>query len=272
MTTISKPIEELIKQRHTVSAFKKTAQSGETLAQIQSFIETLSSPFPAKPTVKVINAEADGVKLGKVGSVSGATMFVGATVPNVPYALEAIGYELEKLVLFLTSLGLGTCWVASFDRKAFKQAMGASDSDLLPVVLAFGSAGKSLFGGGGSRKREAWIKLFFDKEFIRALDEVDAGAYQLPLEMVRLAPSAKNKQPWRVVKTGGQYHFFDYTLPPHAYPYDFDVHAIDMGIAACHFHLTALDKGLKGEFTFDVNPVIDTQPEECIYKFSWTAL
>ena len=31
----------------------------------------------------------------------------------------------------------------------------------------------------------------------------DAGVYELPLEMVRQAPSAVNRQPWRVVMRDG---------------------------------------------------------------------
>ena len=35
--------------------------------------------------------------------------------------------------------------------------------------------------------------------FAEPLTEEEAGDYQFPLEMLRLAPSAVNKQPWRVV-------------------------------------------------------------------------
>lgn len=40
---------------------------------------------------------------------------------------------------------------------------------------------------------------FFDGTFDAALSKEKAGSLQELLEMVRLAPSAVNKQPWRVV-------------------------------------------------------------------------
>lgn len=52
-------------------------------------------------------------------------------------------------------------------------------------------------------------KPFFEDDFDHPLDRSDAGAWEKPLEMVRWAPSATNKQPWRVIVEGGRAHFFE---------------------------------------------------------------
>ena len=56
--------------------------------------------------------------------------------------------------------------------------------------------------------------------------------------MMRLAPSSKNQQPWRVVKKGGIYHFFaEYSKT--ISDEEKAVKEVDMGISLYHFHKTA---------------------------------
>ena len=69
--------------------------------------------------------------------------------------------------------------------------------------------------------------------------------WDFPLEMVRLAPSAVNKQPWRVVVDGNMVHFFEVHSLPAA---EVDLQRVDVGIAICHFHLAVLEQGMAGHF------------------------
>ena len=64
------------------------------------------------------------------------------------------------------------------------------------------------------------------------------------LEMVRWAPSAVNKQPWRLVLRDDRCHF--YLKHDKGYTSDAvgDMQKIDLGIALCHFVLGAELKGL----------------------------
>jgi hypothetical protein len=67
-------------------------------------------------------------------------------------------------------------------------------------------------------------------------------------EMVRLAPSARNRQPWRIVKQENRFHFFlRRSLPPGGAG-GLDLARVDLGIAMCHFDLTARHLGLAGGF------------------------
>ena len=59
-----------------------------------------------------------------------------------------------------------------------------------------------------SARRKPWKELFFRADFKTPLTEADAGAYAEPLELLRLAPSATNAQPWRVVMDGQFFHFY----------------------------------------------------------------
>ena len=86
--------------------------------------------------------------------------------------------------------------------------------------------------------------------------------------MVRLGPSASNKQPWRVVRTNTACHFYEYKEPGYSDRLPYDIQRIDMGIAACHFHLAAKEQSLIGHFDIDRKPDL-TCPENIEYVFSW---
>ena len=96
-------------------------------------------------------------------------------------------------------------------------------------------------------KRKPWEELFFDGEPGRPLSREKAGSFGLPLEMVRLAPSASNKQPWRVVLDGTKVHFCLLRNKGYGDGLPIDVQKNDIGIAMCHFEMTAG----AGKWTFD---------------------
>lgn len=275
----SQPLEDVIKLRRSVRSYTDAPISKEIKEKIDAYILTIESPFPTKTTFKFIEAalEPNGLKLGTYGMIKGASSFIGAVVPDTPFGVEALGYEFEQLILFLTTLDLGTCWLGgTFNRGEFQKVMGAADSMLFPAVSPVGYFEKKSLKEKLVRSfikadaRKPWVTLFFDGDFSSPLTEAAAGAYAFPLEMVRLGPSASNKQPWRIVKAGEFYHFYEYKIPGYSSAFTFDMQAIDMGIAACHFRLAAIEKGLKGIFVLGDAPLVEC-PENVIYKFSWAA-
>jgi len=85
----------------------------------------------------------------------------------------------------------------------------------------------------------------------------EAGAYAQVLEMVRIGPSASNKQPWRIVKNGDFWRL--YLRRTAGYRHDplkqylglADMQRLDMGIAMCHFELTAKELSLDGQWVVE---------------------
>jgi len=99
----------------------------------------------------------------------------------------------------------------------------------------------------GAKKRKPWSELFFDNSFNSNLTKEAAGNYALPLEMLRLSPSAANKQPWKVLKSKNRYDFYlNHTMKHSEGGYDMQM--VDMGIAMCHFELTLRELGLEGRW------------------------
>ena len=108
----------------------------------------------------------------------------------------------------------------------------------------------------GSDHRKPWSELFFANAFSTPLTQAQAGKYRDVLENMRLAPSASNKQPWRVLydtKLINTFHFFLERSLQYKMLGIFHLQDIDMGIAMSHFEITAKDQGLAGSWKVDTN-------------------
>ena len=112
--------------------------------------------------------------------------------------------------------------------------------------------------GANADNRLPFGGLFFDSRFEVPLNPQDAGDYTKPLEMVRIGPSASNRQSWRIVKDGDNWHFYLQHTPGYRKRKlvklftTADLQRVDMGIAMCHFELTGRELGLDGRW--EVNP------------------
>lgn len=87
--------------------------------------------------------------------------------------------------------------------------------------------------------------------------------------MVRLAPSAKDAQPWHVHKAGNIYHFYA-NYKQGLFKEEKVIKRVDIGIALSHFHQTALERGLTGTFeTISQEDV--AMSEKTYYIIAWCA-
>jgi nitroreductase len=219
--------------------------------------------------------------LGTYGFIKGATGFIVGAFENGPKAFEDFGYLMEHAILRATSLGLGTCWLGgSFSKSGFAKRFELSEGETMPAVVSTGyivEDGKDrdrIRKYAGASQRLPRESLFFEGDFNHPITEAATGSYKEVLEMVRWAPSASNKQPWRIVRTEAGWHFYLarnknygkgtllFTLLRIA-----DLQRVDMGIAMCHFALSARELGLKGDWVVE-EPTL-ALPERTEYTVTW---
>ena len=271
-------VKEVINRRISNRTYEERSLTEEDKKKLLEFNSTLTNPFGVEVKVQYISKEkgADDIQLGTYGTIKGAKDFLAITVKDQPYAMEAIGYQFENLVLYATAMGIGTVWLAgTFKRKDFINAIEIGEDDLFPCICPLGyPAQKQSFlekitkASLGSKKRKDWDKLFFLEDFTKALTKADAGIYEDALDMLRLAPSATNSQPWAVVKEGNKFHFFcNYknTLNDDVKK----IKHIDIGIALSHFHQTAMSKGLNGNL--QIEDIGFSIPDNMHYVISYIA-
>jgi nitroreductase len=287
MPIFIKPVIEIIPERFSCRSYQDTPVSPASINNLRDFISTNSvGPFGSQPRFKLEAAglgETESLRgLGTYGFINGATAYlIGASQPQ-GYYLEDFGYLMEQHILAATALGLGTCWLGgSFTRSSFGKRIQIQPGEEIPAVAALGIMAdpeKARDGfirkQAGSHERRKWEKIFSDNEFGKPLSKASAGKYALPLEMVRLGPSASNKQPWQIVRSGSDWHFY---LRRTAGYRDgrinkvlniSDLQRVDIGIAMCHFELTAQELDLTGRWL--VKQVdIDIPNEGIEYVVTW---
>ena len=249
-------IIEIIKKRKSVRSFSSEELSIDTLNKLKIYISELVAPFGVQARVELVSSESDEkpVKLGTYGVISGAKHYLVLLVKDGQLSDMGAGYIFEQAILHCTELGLGTCWLgATFSQSNFEKQVILEEAETLNMISPVGHAREQkrlleriMRVGAGSDNRKSFDSLFFNQNFAATLTEEDASDYITPLEMVRLAPSASNKQPWRVVKDENYLHFYHK-------PNRFSLN--DIGIALCHFELACNELNLKGKFaTMDYTP------------------
>jgi len=274
------PITEIIKKRLSVRTYLAQPLTPEIKEALRELFSSLKGPFGRNVRFNLIETELARMKskanLGTYGVIRGASTYIVAVVEKSDHDLENYGYSLEKVILYATSLGLGTCWLGgTFKKSEFSKAIEQKDYEILPCIspIGYSNSNKSLIDSAmrfvaGSKNRKKWDELFFSYDFKHHLSESAAGKYLVPLEMLRLAPSASNKQPWRIVKDSDKTHFYLQHTKGYAKLMAYDLQRVDMGIAMCHFEMTALELGIEGKWVVSDPGNINT-PQDTEYIVSW---
>jgi nitroreductase len=272
-------VMEIIKTRKSWRTYDGKAIEDEKKDRIHDFISALGEPpFGSEARFRIIdiNLKGAGTVSGTYGVVKGAKSFLAGAITKSPMDLEDFGYLFEKIILFATGMGLATCWMgATFSRPLFSEKMGLKPEEIIPAIspVGYGSAKRSLRDAvfhlsAGSRNRKKWPELFFDGSFQTPLRKGNHEKLDTLFEMVRLAPSAVNKQPWRLILDGMAIHFFLNRTKGFEKMFKMDLQRIDMGIAICHFELAAGEVGINGAWKISC-PEIQSRPEDIDYVVSW---
>jgi len=275
-------IIETIKNRTSRRSYRSEPLSPEIVTQIEKIINgapggLFNSPATFRLVHKSIAADQK-IRLGTYGFISGAQYFIAGKTVSSPEAFVDFGFRMEWIILQLTGLGLGSCWLGgTFKRSEFAGLLDVKEDEIIPAITPVGDTtekrsirDKLIRLGAGSNKRKLWPELFFDRNFEKSLDEITSGKYARVLEMVRLAPSASNKQPWRIVKDNNSYHFFLQRTPEYGrMSPEIDLQRVDLGISICHFELTARELNLTGHWQM-THPEIPSA-EHSEYILSWIA-
>ena len=233
-------IAELVRARKSVRTFDGAPLQEDDRAKLEQYLSHIETPFDIPMEFRMLDAKEHGLSSPVV---TGTELYAAGKIKRNPLAEVAFGVAFEKFVLYALSLGVGTVWIAgTMDRPAFERAMELGDDEFMPAVTPLGyPAKKRAIRDAAMRRaikadtRLPFESLFFEDSFDKPLTTERAGAYREALELARLAPSAVNKQPWRVVKQGDTFHFYKKPSLP-ANPKG-DVQKLDIGIALAHFML-----------------------------------
>lgn len=272
MEGFTKTITDLIRERYSCRSYTAAPLSEDTQNHLKDLLgRSTAGPLGSQMRFELVGASQDDWSalkgLGTYGFIKGAGGYIICAVNRSKHNMEDFGYVLEKIVLIATDKGLGTCWLGgSFSKSSFAKKISPCADELIPAVIAigYGANKRRLIDAlirrhAGSDHRLPWRELFFDGTFNNPLEQANIGVFVMCLEAVRLAPSASNKQPWRIVKDGPMWHFYLNRTKGYGNRNQSiglaDLQRVDMGIAMCHFDLTANELGLRGQWVILESPI-----------------
>ncbi|MBQ9032898.1 MAG: nitroreductase [Parasporobacterium sp.] len=261
-------ILEQIRHRRSVRTFDGEEMKQEDLNGLLEFADTIKNPYGLPVKYKILKAKEHGLSSPVL---HGEYAYLFGMIKQVPHAEEAFGFSFEQLILHADALGIGTVWIAgTMDRKQFEEAAGISEGEVLPCISPLGYyTGKQSLKEHMMRKaikadsRAPFEELFFRHDLQSPLKPEEIPDYKDVLEMVRWAPSAVNKQPWRVIVDGMDFHFYEKHSKGYIDASGWDLQKIDLGIAMSHFDLGIKEQGKIAEFRIGDPSLAD--PEELEY-------
>jgi nitroreductase len=287
-------VTNLIEKRYSCRTYAGTPIAAETRRDLEAFLATHNTgPFGSTVRLALIAATEEDRQalkgLGTYGFIKNPMGFIAGAMHAAPARnLEDFGWVLEQIVLYATALRLGTVWLGgTFTKSRFAQLVNLREVESVPAVIAVGypadtTSTLDLFirKGASANQRLPWQQLFFEapsgghknRAFDSPLSEDGARRYAEVLEMVRKAPSASNKQPWRIVRDRESWHLYLQRTRGYAARNALlgvaDMQRIDMGIAMCHWELTAKELGLGGRWEV-AEPPLGKPDDLSSYVASW---
>ncbi|OLS38600.1 nitroreductase [Bacillus sp. MRMR6] len=274
-----------MRKRQSIRTYDPHHISKSDLDKIKTYINEKSNfigPLGGSGKIELVqltgNVTDKGIKLGTYGFIKNPRAYLVGISENQKYSLVDFAYTFQKLILLLTEMGLGTCWMGgTFNRHSFEKEISLSGGEFIPCITPIGyPADKQRIFDKALRKvvkadnRKSWDQLFYNGTFDTALTKEQAGRVELPLEMVRLGPSASNKQPWRMVLSEDRAHchlYIEHT-PNYSSKLGYDMQLLDIGIAMCQFELACEELYISGTWVVE-DPEIMTSNAQMEYLVTW---
>lgn len=286
-TEFNTPFDLLVRRRYSCRTFSERKIDPPELRRLKAFLERSSAVYPGSIRLELASRSAlkkeNLFTTGAYGLIKGFHTFIAGIIQkNRPRIWLDFGGLMERALMAATDLGLDSCWIGGvFDRKTAGRALGIDQGETVPAIIAlgYGAEKKSIrdrltrWSARGDR-RKPWEKLFFQDSPPHPFPADKYPGYRPLLENVRRAPSASNKQPWRIVFVDRDTHRFHFflcrdkiygKLVPRV-----DLQQIDLGIGVFHFRQSARENGVTLRTVRD-NPGLPDLPPNYEYMISFDA-
>jgi hypothetical protein len=273
--------QNTIEVRKSTRTFQKKLLNSVDLGKISNYLkrpENLVGPFGNQFEFKLLiePEEREKDQIGTYGFIKNPQGYIlGSSIIEIKSIFD-YAFVLENIVLYLTTIGIGTCWLGGrFRKQEAMSHLSLAENEIIPAITPVGYPQEKQRLKERmvrivlqARKRKPEDRLFFYEAFGQPLGD-RAEEFQQALHYVRVGPSAQNKQPWRLVFSSDllQVHFY-VTNPLADHPlYMCEPQYLDIGIAYNHFKAGLDEAGISGKLIID-EPDIEI-PEGFFYITSW---
>lgn len=214
------PIDQAIRQRHSVRHYINRPLTDEIIHALQTEVEASNSE--GNLHIQLVTNEPrcfNGII--NYGTFSGVENYLVMVGPKGDGLDERIGYYGERIVLLATQMGLGTCWVG-LNYTKIKGTFVLNDGEKLVCMIGLGYPNDE---GRHTRKRTP--------EQLSNIAPDSPDWFRRGMEAACLAPTAVNQQKFRFeyiaprsVRASKTFSLIGYT-------------SLDLGIAKYHFEIAA---------------------------------
>jgi nitroreductase len=211
---------QAILARQSTRRFAPDPVEGEALARVRQIAAQAIPLVPENRFEVQFHDVASGQNL--VEALGGYGRIVSPPHYLLPYAtgeahpLTDLGYRVEQIVVHLTAMGIGSCYIGALGREAEIRARFDLPAEArIGAFVVYGYPAEGLGGRAfnalmrravGAANKKPADQLFFEGSFAAPTAPPEDLA---PLiEAARSAPSAKNTQPWRFLWHEGRLYVF----------------------------------------------------------------
>jgi nitroreductase len=275
------PTQDAIEVRKSTRTFQKRPITSANLDKISAYLrrpENSVGPFGHQVRFElVIETEQRGRdKIGTYGFIKNPQGYILGSSTKETQSLFDYAFVLENIVLYLTTLGIGTCWLGGrFRKQEAMSHLSLAEHEIIPAITPIGYPQerrrlkeRMVRTILQAKKRKREDQLFFYERFGQPLGD-RSGEFRQALHYVRVGPSAQNKQPWRLVFSTdlSQVHFYIASALADHPLYMCEPEYLDIGIAYNHFKAGLDEAGISGNLV-TAEPDIE-RPDGSFYITSW---
>jgi len=207
-------LNEFINKRKSIRKYQPDSLDEKTLQDVQKYFGKIKSLYcDIKVNFTIVGK--DGVK--SILSLN-SPHYITATSENKQGYLVNVGFMLQQVDLYLSSIGLGGCWFGMAQPKE----KPLDDMEFV-IAFAFGKPAERLYRKLVDFKRKPLNKIS-DTEDNR-------------LEVVRLAPSARNLQKYYFAAENNTFHVYCTKPGMLTIKSLAKMREIDVGIALAHLYV-----------------------------------
>ncbi|MCR5808381.1 MAG: nitroreductase family protein [Clostridiales bacterium] len=224
---------EAAKKRVSVRKYSDGASRDEIL-ELKDVANYLSTD-----EVRIVVGKKDGIFNALIGKTISGTDTFAAVISREGDNDYMVGSVGEAFVLECTAMGYGTCWLGLSYNKALANSFIRLDDD--EKIRCLISVGHYVIEPAHKRTRKTIYNLTgLEDHAFRQLPDWQKCA----IECGRLAPSARNAQPW-------EFDVLNDSLQVACVSKNFGYGGIDCGIAMLHLEIGAAHCGVYGDWQIE---------------------
>lgn len=181
---------KMVYERHSVRSYSDKRIEGEVLDKMMAAIDELQQESGLRIKFRESSRKVFTSPMMKLIGWKGDPGYIVLAGKDTDELDENCGYYGEKLVLYLQSIGLNTCWVGMFKKDGLDIALSADERPVITIAVGYGN-------DSGKPHKSKTISEVCD---ISDMSE----AFRNGVDAALAAPTAVNQQKFKISSVDGE--------------------------------------------------------------------